>query len=174
MKYGIVWIIILCTALQAQEQNEQLKAVALNVAEVCCACKQDTSAVQEEIDLNSTMIDMLKTSTGQLQSEIDELDMASTITLPMLTGFVDTTNPPTILQGTGFTVAGVGNGVTNILFNTPFATAPYVVAVVNTNSNGSPAAVDAVTTTGFTLRTYRNTSAPHLPGAQQAFFWVIE
>ena len=174
MKYNIVWIILSMTLQAQEEQNEQLKAVAINVAEVCCACTQGTSAVQTAIDRNSTMIDMLKTSTGQLQSEIDELDMVATITLPMLTGFVFTANPPTILQGTGFTVAGVTNGETNITFNTPFASAPYVVAVVNTNSNGSPAAVDAVTTTGFTLKTYRNTTAPHLRGAQQAFFWVIE
>ena len=128
--------------------NEQKSLVPANIAEICCACAVDLSPLETEIDQNSTMIEMLKTSTGQL---------------------------PSILQGTGFMLAGVVAGETDVTFTVPFASAPYVVAVLNSSSSfGAPAAVDSVTTTGFTIKTYTGTSVPHSRAAQQVYFWVIQ
>jgi len=150
------------------------KPVPVNLAPLCCACKCDTSLLQTEIDRNADMIDMLKTSTGQLQSQIDSLDMSSSATLRVLTGFINTTNPPSLIRGSGFSLSGVSPGVTDVTFSIPFSSSPTVIATLNlTGSRGAPAAVSNVTTTGCRVQTYTTNSFPHSFTAQQVFFVVI-
>ncbi len=164
-----------CVAsIRSVRPDAPLTPVPVNLAPLCCACKCDTSLLQTEIDRNADMIDMLKTSTGQLQSQIDALDMSSSVTLRVLTGFINTTNPPTLIRGSGFSLSGVSPGATDVTFSTPFSSPPTVIATLNlTGSTGAPAAVSNVTTTGCRVQTYTTGSFPHTFTAQQVFFVVI-
>ena len=122
------------------------KATSILLASTTDILTSEFDAIESTLPGIESSVDQLNTATISLHSSLDSVNKT------IVSGYVNTNG--TTLRGTGFSIATAGTGSLTITFDTPFTSAPFIVATLDGSTSAAPAEVTSVTTTSFTLRTY--------------------